>query len=143
MPESYQHKLDRVRPPRVQITYDVETAGAIVMTELPFVVGIMADLGTSDVELSADKRYDPASHNGGTPLEAQAARPLPPFKERKYVNIDRDNFNEIMKSVGPRVALSVNTQTFQEWKDEAEQDARRQTKFRPADAKDAEGKPTT
>ena len=44
MPESLQHKLDRVRPPRVQITYDVETAGAIQKKELPFVVGILADL---------------------------------------------------------------------------------------------------
>ena len=44
MPESIQHKLDRVRPPRVQITYDVEIGDAIVMKELPFVMGIMADL---------------------------------------------------------------------------------------------------
>jgi len=42
--ESTQHKLDRIRPPRVQITYDVETGGAIEMKELPFVVGVMADL---------------------------------------------------------------------------------------------------
>ena len=44
MSESTQHKLDRVRPPRVQITYDVETLGAIEMKELPFVAGILADL---------------------------------------------------------------------------------------------------
>ena len=48
MPESTQHKLDRVRPPRVQITYDVETRGSFVKKELPFVVGIMADLSTPD-----------------------------------------------------------------------------------------------
>jgi type VI secretion system protein ImpB len=84
MPESTQHKLDRVRPPRVQITYDVEIGDAIVMKELPFVVGIMADLS-------------------GKPAE-----PLPPLKERKYVEIDRDNFNDIMKSVGPRLALRVD-----------------------------------
>src|SRR5437868_9594339 len=83
MPESTQHKLDRVRPPRVQITYDVEIGDAIVMKELPFVVGIMSDLS-------------------GKPAE-----PLPPLKERKYVEIDRDNFNDIMKSIGPRLALRV------------------------------------
>src|SRR5919206_4056917 len=82
--ESIQHKLDRVRPPRVQITYDVEIGDAIVMKELPFVVGIMADLS-------------------GKPAEA-----LPPLKERKYVEIDRDNFNDIMKSIGPRLALRVD-----------------------------------
>ncbi|PYS80219.1 MAG: type VI secretion system contractile sheath small subunit [Acidobacteria bacterium] len=84
MPESTQHKLDRVRPPRVQITYDVEIGDAIVMKELPFVVGIMSDLS-------------------GKPAE-----PLPPLKERKYVEIDRDNFNDIMKSIGPRLALRAD-----------------------------------
>ena len=83
MPESTQHKLDRVRPPRVQITYDVEIGDAIVMKELPFVVGIMADLS-------------------GQPEQAP-----PPLKERKYVEIDRDNFNDIMKAIGPRLALRV------------------------------------
>lgn len=83
MPESTQHKLDRVRPPRVQITYDVEIGDAIVMKELPFIVGIMADLS-------------------GQPAEA-----LPPLKERKYVEIDRDNFNDIMKAIEPRLALRV------------------------------------
>jgi type VI secretion system protein ImpB len=136
MPESIQHKLDRVRPPRVQITYDVETAGAIVMTELPFVVGIMADLGTSDLALSADKRYDPASQNGGTPLPAQDARPVPVIKDRKYVNIDRDNFNDTMKSVGPRLSFSVNRQSFEQYKDETEKDERKQTKFRAVGEKD-------
>lgn len=83
MPESTQHKLDRVRPPRVQITYDVEIGDAIVMKELPFVVGIMADL-------SGDN--------------AAAKKPL---KERKYVEIDRDNFNDIMYSIEPSLTLSV------------------------------------
>ena len=83
MPESTQHKLDRVRPPRVQITYDVEIGDAIVMKELPFVVGIMADLS-------------------GQPEQAP-----PPLKERKYVEIDRDNFNDIMKATRPRLALRV------------------------------------
>ncbi|HYH87359.1 MAG TPA: type VI secretion system contractile sheath small subunit [Pyrinomonadaceae bacterium] len=84
MPESTQHKLDRVRPPRVQITYDVEIGDAIQKKELPFVVGIMADLS-------------------GKPAE-----PLPPLRDRKYVEIDRDNFNVIMKSIAPRLALRVD-----------------------------------
>jgi type VI secretion system protein ImpB len=88
MPESLQHKLDRVRPPRVQITYDVETAGAIQKKELPFVVGILADLA-------------------GKPT--QAPRPL---KERKFVEIDRDNFNAVLASIGPRLQMTVpNTLT--------------------------------
>ena len=84
MSESTQHKLDRVRPPRVQITYDVETGGAIQMKELPFVVGLMADLS-------------------GQPSEA-----LPHIKERKFVEIDRDNFNDVMSSIGPRLALRTD-----------------------------------
>lgn len=81
--ESIQHVLDRVRSPRVHITYDVEIGGAIQMKELPFVVGIMADLS-------------------GMPAD-----PLPKMKFRKFVEIDRDNFNDIMKSIHPRLALEV------------------------------------
>jgi len=84
MSASLQHKLDRVRRPRVQITYDVETNGAMQKTELPFVVGVMADLS-------------------GQPKEA-----LRPVKERKFVNIDRDNFNDVMARNAPRVALKVD-----------------------------------
>jgi type VI secretion system protein ImpB len=84
MPESLQHKLDRVRPPRVQITYDVETGGAIQKKELPFVVGVLADLS-------------------GKPVEA-----LPKLKERKFVEIDRDNFNDVLASTAPRLAFQVN-----------------------------------
>jgi len=84
MSQSLQHKLDRVRRPRVQITYDVETNGAMQKTELPFVVGIMADLS-------------------GQPKEA-----LRPVKERKFASIDRDNFNEVMAKSTPRVALKVD-----------------------------------
>ncbi len=83
MAESTQHKLDRVRPPRVQITYDVQTGDAIEMKELPFVVGIMSDLA-------------------GKP-----ERPLPPLKERKFVNIDRDNFNTVMDAISPGLSLRV------------------------------------
>ena len=82
--ESTQHKLDRVRRPRVQITYDVETGGAMQMKELPFVVGVLADLS-------------------GKPEEAAAA-----LKDRKFVEIDRDNFNEVLAGVKPRLAFQVD-----------------------------------
>lgn len=84
MAESTQHKLDRIRPPRVQITYDVETGGAIQMKELPFVVGIMSDLS-------------------GNPEE-----PLPKLKERKFVEIDRDNFNDVLAATRPRLTFQVD-----------------------------------
>lgn len=83
MSESTQHKLSRVRPPRVQITYDVEIGDAIQMKELPLVVGIMADLA-------------------GKPTEA-----LPPIAKRKFVEIDRDNINDVMASIKPRLAFQV------------------------------------
>jgi type VI secretion system protein ImpB len=83
MAESTQHKLDRVRPPRVQITYDVEIGDAIEKKSLPLVVGIMADLA-------------------GKPAE-----PLPILKKRRFTEIDRDNFNGIMASVAPRLAFQV------------------------------------
>ena len=84
MAESIQHKLDRVRSPRVQITYDVETGGAIEMKELPFVMGVLADLS-------------------GNPDEA-----LPRLRDRKFVEIDRDNFNEVMQGITPRLAYRVD-----------------------------------
>ena len=84
MPESIQHKLDRVRPPRVQITYDVEIGGATVKKELPLVVGVLADLS-------------------GNPAE-----PLPRLRDRKFVEIDRDNFNDVLAANSPRLALRVN-----------------------------------
>ena len=83
MPESTQHKLDRVRPPRVQITYDVETRGSFVKMELPFVAGILADL------------------SGNVPDSNR-----PALRDRKYVEIDRDNFNELMKSIGPKIQVT-------------------------------------
>lgn len=84
MPESTQKKLSRIRPPRVQITYDVEIGDAIQMKELPFVAGILADLS-------------------GKPAE-----PLPKLKDRKFVEIDRDNFNDVLASCAPRLALRVD-----------------------------------
>lgn len=83
MSESTQKKLTRIRPPRVQITYDVETGGAIEKKELPLVVGIMADLA-------------------GKP-----EKPMVPVKARKFVEIDRDNFNDVMASIAPRLAFQV------------------------------------
>jgi type VI secretion system protein ImpB len=84
MAESLQHKLDRVRRPRVQITYDVETNGAMQKVELPFVIGVLADLS-------------------GKPKE-----PLKPLKDRKVVAIDRDNFNDVLAKQAPRVAMKVD-----------------------------------
>lgn len=84
MPESFQHKLDRVRSPRVQITYDVETNGAMVKKELPFVVGIMAGL---------------SGHRDEKELGA--------VKDRKFVEIDRDNLDSVMKDAAPMLNLSV------------------------------------
>jgi type VI secretion system protein ImpB len=83
MSESTQKKLDRVRPPRVQITYDVETGGAQEQKELPFVVGVMADLS-------------------GNP-----ETPLPRLKDRKFVEIDRDNFDTVLAAAKPRLAFQV------------------------------------
>ena len=82
--ESLQHTLDRVRSPRVQITYDVEVGDAIEMKEIPFVVGVLADLS-------------------GKPEE-----PLPKLKERKLVEIDRDNFNQVLDGMKPRLAYRVD-----------------------------------
>ena len=88
MAESTQHKLDRVRPPRVQITYDVEIGNAIEKKELPFIVGVLADLS-------------------GKPAEA-----LPGVADRKAMVIDVDNFDDRLKSMKPRVAFQVpNTLT--------------------------------
>ena len=84
MAESTQHKLDRVRPPRVQITYDVEIGDAIEKKELPLVVGILADLS-------------------GKPLE-----PLAKLTVRRFTEIDRDNFNGVLKGIKPRLTYRVD-----------------------------------
>lgn len=82
--ESIQHKLDRVRPPRVHITYDVEIGDAIELKELPFVVGVLGDFS-------------------GKPQE-----PLPRLKDRKFIEIDRDNFNQVLAGMKPRLAYRVD-----------------------------------
>jgi type VI secretion system protein ImpB len=83
MADSLQKWVGRNRPPRVQITYDVEVGGAVEKKELPLVVGLLADLS-------------------GQPLLAP-----PKLKARRLVDIDRDNFNEVMQKIAPRLDLSV------------------------------------
>ncbi len=81
--ESIQHKIDRIRPPRVQITYDVEIGGAMELKELPFVVGVLGDFV-------------------GKPEE-----PLPGVKQRKFVEVDRDNFDLVLAGMKPRLAFTT------------------------------------
>jgi type VI secretion system protein ImpB len=81
--QSTQHKLDRVRPPRVQITYDVEVGDAIEMKELPFVMGVLGDFT-------------------GQPVD-----PMPRLKDRKFVEINPDNFDTVLESMKPHLAFSV------------------------------------
>jgi len=80
---SVHDKLNRVRKPRVHITYDVETGGAAIERELPFIVGVMGDFA-------------------GDPSE-----PLKPLAERKFTQIDRDNFNDVMARVAPGLNMKV------------------------------------
>lgn len=83
MAESVHEKLKRVRKPRVHITYDVETNGAVVKRDLPFVVGVMGDFS-------------------GNP-----SAPLKPLKDRSFISVDRDNFNEVMGRMTPGCNLRV------------------------------------
>jgi type VI secretion system protein ImpB len=84
MAESLQHKLDRVRKPRVHITYDVEIGDAMVKRELPFVMGVVGDFS-------------------GDPTKK-----LKPLKDRDFVQIDRDNFNEVMAAMTPGAKFRVD-----------------------------------
>ena len=84
MAESIHEKLKRVRKPRVHITYEVETEGAEILRELPFVVGIMGDFS-------------------GDPTQ-----PLRPLNERKFIQIDRDNFNDVMARMTPGLNIRVD-----------------------------------
>ncbi len=83
MAESTQHLLDRVRKPRVHITYDLELGGAVQKKELPFIVGVISELG------------------------GLQEKPGPKIKDRKFVEIDRDNFDKVMSAIGPRVKFQV------------------------------------
>ena len=81
--ESIQKRLQKIRPPRVQLTYDVEKGDAIEQKELPFGVGVMGDFS-------------------GNPEQ-----PLPKVKDRKFVNVDLDNFDEVMEGIAPRAVYRV------------------------------------
>lgn len=81
--ESVHAKLERVRPPRVHVTYNVEIGNAIELKEIPFVMGVLADLS-------------------GMPED-----PLPKIKDRRFVEITPDNFDSVLESMKPRVAFSV------------------------------------
>ena len=83
MSSSIHDKLKRVRKPRVHITYEVETEGAVVERELPFVVGVVGDFS-------------------GNPTEK-----LKPLKDRKFVQVDRDNFDDVMSRMTPGVNMRV------------------------------------
>jgi type VI secretion system protein ImpB len=88
--ESTQHKLDRVRSPRVQITYDVEVGGAIELKELPFVVGVLGD------------------------FTGQPEQPLPKLKERKFVEVNPDNFDTVLEGMKPHLSFTVENKLSEE-----------------------------
>jgi type VI secretion system protein ImpB len=87
---STQHKLDRVRPPRVQITYDVEAGDAIEIKELPFVVGVLGD------------------------FTGMPEQPLPKLKERRFVEVTPDNFDSVLESMKPHLAFAVDNKLSDE-----------------------------
>jgi type VI secretion system protein ImpB len=81
--ESVHAKLERVRPPRVHVTYNVEIGDAMELKEIPFVMGVLAD------------------------LSGQPAEPLGALKERRFVEITPDNFDAVLAKMTPRVHFSV------------------------------------
>jgi type VI secretion system protein ImpB len=81
--QSTQHKLDRVRPPRVHVTYDVEVGDAIELKELPFVMGVLGD------------------------FTGQPAEPLPRLRDRKFVEVNPDNFDSVLEGMKPHLSFSV------------------------------------
>src|SRR5512140_3641252 len=88
--ESIQQKLKRIRPPRVQITYDVEVGGAIELKELPFVVGVLGD------------------------FTGQPEQPLPKLKDRKFVEVNPDNFDQVLEGMKPHLAFAVENKLSDE-----------------------------
>lgn len=82
MADSIHDKLKRVRKPRVHITYDLETNGGVTKKEIPFVMGVMGDYSGDNTEKK-------------------------PLKDRKFSQIDRDNFNDVMSNVAPQVSMKV------------------------------------
>jgi len=90
--DSVQQRLERVRPPRVQLTYDVEIGGASESKELPFVVGVMGDFtGQPDPD-----------------------KPLARLKDRKFVNVDLDTFDEVLEGIAPRASYRVKNKLSSE-----------------------------
>jgi type VI secretion system protein ImpB len=87
---STQHKLDRVRPPRVHVTYDVEVGDAIEMKELPFVLGVLGD------------------------FTGQPEQPLPRLRERKFVEVNPDNFDQVLEGMKPHLSFSVENKLSEE-----------------------------
>jgi type VI secretion system protein ImpB len=87
---STQKKLERVRPPRVNISYEVETGGAIEMKELPFLMGVLGD------------------------FTGHSAEPLPRLKDRKFVEVTPDNFDDTLASMKPRLQFSVENKLSDE-----------------------------
>ena len=83
MADSTQKKLERVRPARITISYEVETGGAIEMKEIPFLMGVLAD------------------------LSGQPAEPLERLKDRKFVEVNPDNFDDVLASMKPRLQFAV------------------------------------
>ena len=90
MAESVQKRLERVRPPRVHVTYDVETGGAIEIKELAFVMGVLGDFS-------------------GQPVD-----PLPKLKERRFIEVTLDNFDSVLESMKHHVAFSVDNKLSDE-----------------------------
>lgn len=82
--ESVHKKLERVRAPRVHVTYDVEVGDAIEVKELPFVMGVLAD------------------------LSGQPTDPLPRLKDRRFVEVTPDNFDSVLESMKPHLAFAVD-----------------------------------
>lgn len=83
--DSVQKRLERIRPPRVQLSYDVEIGDAIESKELPFVMGVLGDFtGQQDPD-----------------------KPLPKLRDRKFVNVDLDNFDEVMEGMAPKASFRV------------------------------------
>jgi type VI secretion system protein ImpB len=81
--QSTQHKLDRVRPPRVHVTYDVEIGDAIELKELPFVMGVLGD------------------------FTGQPEQPLPRLRDRKFVEVNPDNFDNVLEGMKPHLSFAV------------------------------------
>ena len=88
--QSTQHKLDRVRPPRVHVTYDVEVGDAIELKELPFVMGVLGD------------------------FTGQPSEPLARLRDRKFVEVNPDNFDSVLEGMKPHLSFSIENKLSEE-----------------------------